>query len=77
MPVPATLFWPYDASFADVEESILFKIVSMEARGSSQVIRANVPLGEMFGYATHVRGMTQGRGSFTMEFEKYAVAPRA
>jgi elongation factor G len=51
-------------------------IIGMEPRGAgSTAIRANVPLGEMFGYATQVRNMTQGRGSFTMEFEKYSVAP--
>lgn len=42
----------------------------------SSVIRANVPLSEMFGYATNLRNITQGRGSFTMEFEKYTVAPQ-
>lgn len=51
-------------------------IHGMEPRGAgSTAVRANVPLGEMFGYATQVRNMTQGRGSFTMEFEKYSVAP--
>jgi elongation factor G len=53
-------------------------IAGMEPRGAgSTSIRANVPLGEMFGYATQVRNMTQGRGSFTMEFEKYSTAPQA
>ncbi len=53
-------------------------IIGMDSRGAgATAIRANVPLGEMFGYATHVRGMTQGRGSFTMEFEKYAIAPQS
>jgi elongation factor G len=48
----------------------------MDPRGGGATsIRANVPLGEMFGYATNIRNMTQGRGSFSMEFEKYAVAP--
>ncbi len=51
-------------------------ISGMEPRGAgATAIRANVPLGEMFGYATQVRNMTQGRGSFTMEFEKYSIAP--
>ncbi|MFN8528742.1 MAG: elongation factor G [Anaerolineae bacterium] len=51
-------------------------IIGMEPRGGATGIRANVPLGEMFGYATQIRNMTQGRGSFSMEFEKYAVAPQ-
>jgi elongation factor G len=52
-------------------------IAGMEPVGSgSTSIRASVPLGEMFGYATNVRNLTQGRGSFTMEFEKYTVAPQ-
>jgi len=52
-------------------------ISGMEPRGGgSSSIRATVPLGEMFGYATNLRNMTQGRGSFTMEFEKYAIAPQ-
>lgn len=52
-------------------------IQGMEPRGAGTTsIRANVPLGEMFGYATQIRNMTQGRGSFTMEFEKYSVAPQ-
>jgi elongation factor G len=51
-------------------------IHGMEPRGAGTTsIRANVPLAEMFGYATQVRNMTQGRGSFTMEFEKYSIAP--
>ena len=52
-------------------------ILGMEPRGAgASSIRANVPLGEMFGYATAIRNMTQGRGQFTMEFEKYAIAPQ-
>ncbi|MCC6802263.1 MAG: elongation factor G, partial [Anaerolineae bacterium] len=52
-------------------------ISGMEPRGAgATAIRANVPLGEMFGYATQIRNMTQGRGSFTMEFEKYSIAPQ-
>ncbi|HLU10432.1 MAG TPA: elongation factor G [Oceanobacillus sp.] len=51
-------------------------ISGMEPRGAGTTsVRANVPLGEMFGYATALRNMTQGRGVFTMEFEKYSVAP--
>ncbi len=42
---------------------------------SGKVVNANVPLGEMFGYATQLRSMTQGRATFTMEFDHYAEAP--
>ena len=51
------------------------KIASMEARGSSQVIRANVPLSTMFGYATELRSMTQGRATYTMQFARYEEVP--
>jgi len=46
-----------------------------EARAGSQIIRAEVPLAEMFGYATDLRSRTQGRASFTMHFSHYAEAP--
>jgi elongation factor G len=52
------------------------KILSMEARANAQVIRANVPLGQMFGYATDVRSMTQGRATYTMQFARYEEVPR-
>jgi elongation factor G len=52
-------------------------VEGMEPRGGgSTSIRASVPLAEMFGYATDLRNMTQGRGNFTMEFDKYTVAPK-
>ena len=47
-----------------------------ENRNGLQVIDATVPLAEMFGYATDLRGLTQGRGSFNMEFSHYAEVPR-
>jgi elongation factor G len=53
------------------------RIVSMEARGSSQVIRATVPLSSMFGYATDLRSMTQGRATYTMQFARYEEIPAA
>jgi elongation factor G len=53
------------------------RIISMEARGTSQVIRANVPLGLMFGYATDLRSMTQGRATYTMQFARYEEVPSA
>jgi len=51
-------------------------IEGMEPRTGSTSIKASVPLAEMFGYATNLRNMTQGRGNFTMEFDKYTVAPK-
>ncbi|QBF28763.1 elongation factor G [Pseudomonas tructae] len=50
-------------------------IQGMDDSVSGKVIRAEVPLGEMFGYATDVRSMSQGRASYSMEFSKYAEAP--
>jgi elongation factor G len=47
----------------------------MELRGTTQIIKAMVPLSEMFGYATELRSRTQGRGSFTMHFGKYEEVP--
>ncbi|MNL30014.1 Elongation factor G [compost metagenome] len=51
-------------------------VQGMESRSGLSVIRMNVPLGEMFGYATELRSMTQGRGTFSMEFSHYAEVPR-
>ena len=51
------------------------KIEGMEMRGGSRVVKALVPLKEMFGYATTLRTLTQGRGVFSMEFLKYEPAP--
>jgi elongation factor G len=50
-------------------------IEGMESRGSTQVVRALVPLANMFGYATDLRSMTQGRASYSMEFAHYAEVP--
>jgi elongation factor G len=47
----------------------------MEQRGNAQVVTAQVPLAEMFGYATDVRSNTQGRATYTMQFERYEVVP--
>lgn len=53
-------------------------VQGMEPRGQGvTTIRATVPLGEMFGYATTLRNMSQGRGNFTMEFDKYTIAPQS
>ncbi|MGI9050232.1 MAG: elongation factor G, partial [Rubrobacteraceae bacterium] len=53
------------------------QIQGMDSRGSGQVIRAMVPLSEMFGYATTVRSKTQGRATFTMQFDHYAEVPKS
>jgi len=50
-------------------------IDGMEPRGNTQVIRATVPLATMFGYATDLRSMTQGRATYTMQFKHYAEVP--
>ena len=62
----------------DVTGSISGKrgqIEGMEDRGMNKVIKAKVPLSEMFGYTTDIRSMTQGRGSIMMEFDHYEVVP--
>jgi elongation factor G len=53
------------------------QIEGMEPRGNAQVIRASVPLAEMFGYATDVRTMSQGRATYTMQFLHYAEVPHS
>jgi elongation factor G len=51
------------------------RVSGMEARGTTQAISAEVPLSTMFGYATDVRSLTQGRATFTMQFMRYAPLP--
>jgi elongation factor G len=51
------------------------QVSGMEQRGNAQVISATVPLSEMFGYATDVRSNTQGRATYTMQFERYEEVP--
>lgn len=51
------------------------KVLNMETRGGARVIRAHVPLSEMFGYATNIRSRTQGRATYTMQFSHYGETP--
>jgi elongation factor G len=53
------------------------KIGGMEQRGNSQVINATVPIAEMFGYATDLRSRTQGRATYTMQFDSYQAVPES
>jgi elongation factor G len=53
------------------------KVEGMEQRGNAQVIKAQVPLSDMFGYATDLRSRTQGRATYTMQFHSYAEVPES
>jgi len=52
-------------------------IQSMDSRGGTQIINSRVPLSEMFGYATDIRSRTQGRGAYSMHFDRYEQAPNS
>ena len=67
-----------DKFYGDITGNLSSKrgqIEGMEDRGLNKAIKAVVPLSEMFGYATNLRSMTEGRGNFTMEFSHYEVVP--
>ena len=53
------------------------RVERLEPSGNAQTITAKVPLAEMFGYATDVRSMTQGRATFTMQFDRYEEVPQS
>ena len=53
------------------------RVEGMEARGNAQIVSAQVPLSEMFGYATSLRSSTQGRGTYTMVFDHYEEVPKS
>ena len=68
-----------DKFMGDVTGSLSSKrglIEGMEQRGMNQVVKAVVPLSEMFGYMTNLRSMTEGRAGFTMEFLRYDIVPK-
>jgi elongation factor G len=52
------------------------RIMGMDSRGANQVIRAQVPLGELYGYAARLRSLTQGRGSYSRSFSHYEEVPK-
>ena len=52
------------------------QVINMETKGGAQIVNAEAPLSEMFGYINSLRNMTSGRGTFTMEFGHYAVPPK-
>jgi elongation factor G len=53
------------------------RIEAMDQRGSDRIVKAQVPLAEMFGYATELRSRTQGRATYTMQFSSYQEVPRS
>ena len=53
------------------------RVEGLESRGNAQAVRAHVPLATMFGYATELRSMTQGRATFTMQFDRYEEVPQS
>jgi elongation factor G len=67
-----------DDFFGDVLNDINSRrgqIVGVEQRGKLQILRALLPLAEAFGYATDLRSLTQGRATYSMEFDHYAQVP--
>jgi elongation factor G len=68
-----------DKFYGDITGNLSSKrgqIEGMDERGMDKVIKAKVPLSEMFGYMTNLRSMTEGRASFTMEFFRYDIVPQ-
>jgi elongation factor G len=68
-----------DESFGDVLGDVNSRrgqVNGVEPRGKVQVISANLPLAESFGYTTDLRSLTQGRAGFSMEFDHYAPVPK-
>jgi elongation factor G len=53
------------------------RVESMDQRGQDRIVKAKVPLAEMFGYATELRSRTQGRATYTMQFDSYHEVPQS
>jgi elongation factor G len=53
------------------------KIIGLESRGKARIVRGQAPMAEMFGYATGVRSLTQGRATFTLQFSQYQKVPQS
>ncbi len=53
------------------------QITEQEERGNAVIVRAHVPLSEMFGYVTDLRSFTQGRGNYSMKFDHYSEVPKS
>jgi elongation factor G len=53
------------------------RVEAMDQRGSDRIVKAQVPLAEMFGYATELRSRTQGRATYTMQFDSYKEVPQS
>ena len=69
-----------DDYFGDVMGNVTARrgnITGTDDRNGSKVINAEIPLSEMFGYATDLRSRTQGRGNYTMQFDHYAQVPKS
>ena len=77
MKVEATIPESYMGDIIGDLNSRRGRIDGMEAVGGAQVVRAFVPLSQMFGYATDMRSRTQGRGTYSMEFDHYEEVPRS
>jgi len=52
------------------------QIVGQEQKANASLVKAHIPLAEMFGYATDLRSFTQGRGNYTMQFDHYGEVPK-
>ena len=66
--------------FGDVMGNVTSRrgnITGTDDRNGSKIINADIPLSEMFGYATDLRSRTQGRGNYTMQFDHYAQVPKS